>query len=234
MTQSDQSTFSYIDGYCERKHDPSPMAEPLNLFTNLAFVIGALMVFKAMKAYNMLTPRNWDITLLTVILAAIGFGSAAFHSVPNALTLNMDVLPITLFIHLYVISFFIRVIGLKPISAILVVLLFFGAELFFENTFSRNTLNGTIMYIPTYLMMLVMVLLLGFIKQNPLYLHLINTAVIWTFSLAFRTVDMQICTHTQYIGTHFIWHLLNAIVLYRMLMLLIMDRVIRRNSVQAV
>jgi hypothetical protein len=80
-------------------------------------------------------------------------------------------------------------------------------------------------------MLIIMVLVLGFVKQNQLYLHLINTAVIWTFSLAFRTMDIQICSYTHNIGTHFLWHLLNAIVLYRMLVLVIQDKLARQSHV---
>jgi hypothetical protein len=86
------------------------------------------------------------------------------------------------------------------------------------------------MYVPTYLMLVIMILLMGFVKQNPLYLHLINTMVIWTFSLAFRTMDLPICLYTHHLGTHFMWHLLNAIVLYRMLVLIIMDRLAKKND----
>ncbi len=142
----------------------------------------------------------------------------------------MDVLPITVFIHLYIISFFKRVIALNIVISILVMAAFVGVGVFFQYYFPPDTLNGTIMYVPTYLMLIIMIFLLVFVKQSPLYLHLINTAVIWTFSLAFRTMDMQICSHTHQIGTHFLWQLLNAIVLYRMLTLVIVDKMAKQNN----
>jgi hypothetical protein len=230
MAEQQQTTLSYIDGYCERNSKPDVMAEPLNLITNLAFVIGAIMIFKLLVRYKLIILKNWDIILLTITLAVIGFGSAAFHSYPDGTTLLLDVLPIAVFIHLYLISFSARVVGLKPIFAIIVLIAFIGLGIFFENNFSRDTLNGTIMYVPTYLSLIIMVLVLCFVKQSPLYIHLINTAVIWTFSLAFRTIDMQLCSYTNQIGTHFMWHLLNAIVLYRLLALLIADKLSRQNA----
>jgi hypothetical protein len=225
-----QTVVSYIDGYCERQSKPDVMAEPLNLITNLAFIIGAILAFRMMLAYKQLIARNFDLIILNITLFSIGLGSAAFHSYPSGTTLLMDVIPITIFIHLYIVCFFKRVIGLNLFSSILVLIAFIGVGVLFQLNISPDTLNGTIMYVPTYLMMIVMILLMGFVKQNPLYIHLINTAVIWTFSLAFRTMDTQICMYTNHIGTHFLWHVLNGIVLYRMLSLVIMHKVSQQNS----
>ena len=35
-------------------------------------------------------------------------------------------------------------------------------------------------------------------------------------ALTFRTVDLSVCSYIP-MGTHFLWHLLNALVLYRLL-----------------
>ncbi len=231
VQDTQQTTLNYIDGYCERASKPDVMAEPLNLITNIAFVIGAILVLKTLMFYKQLIRANFDIIFLTIVLATIGLGSAAFHSYPNGKTLLMDIIPITIFIHVYLLSFFKRVAGFNLIFCFITLAAFIGVGILFQNNFSPDTLNGTIMYVPTYLMLVLMILVMVFGKQNPLYIHLINTAVIWTFSLAFRTMDVQICSHTQGIGTHFLWHLLNAVVLYRMLVLLVMDKVIKvRNN----
>ena len=229
ITEQPQTTSSEISIYCERNSKPDFMAEPLNLITNIAFVIGAIMVFKMLKFYKLISAKNWDIILLTAILATIGFGSGSFHSMPSTLTQTLDVIPIEAFIFIYLAVFFVRVIGVKPIFTVFILGAFLGVTILFGKNFSASTLNGTIMYVPTYLMLIVMVLIMGFVKQNPLYLHLINTAVIWTFSLAFRTMDMQICSYTHNIGTHFMWHILNAVVLYRMLVLVVMDKLAKQN-----
>lgn len=206
------------------------MAEPLNLITNIAFIIGAILVFRMLKFYKQLTLKNLDIIILNALLFIIGLGSAAFHSIPNGLTVKLDVIPIEAFIFIYLAVFYIRVIQVPKIMALLILVAFIGVTIFFGKTFNPGTLNGTIMYVPTYLMIIIMILLMVFVKQNPLYLHLINTTVIWTFSLAFRTMDMQICSYSHQIGTHFLWHLLNAIVLYRMLVLVVVDKLSRQND----
>lgn len=224
VATENQTVATFIDGYCERNHQPDVLAEPLNLLTNIAFIIAAVMAFKSLKFFKLINAKCWDIVLLSVLLAIIGFGSAAFHSYPNKKTVLMDVIPIAIFMHLYLFMFFKRVVGLNFLLSTTVLLSFIATGFVFQKTISPDTLNGTIMYVPAYSFLIIMVLILCFVKQSPLYLHLINTAVIWTFSLAFRTMDMQICTHTHYIGTHFLWHLLNAIVLYRLVILVIIDK----------
>ena len=42
------------------------------------------------------------------------------------------------------------------------------------------------------------------------------TAGIFLVSLTFRTVDVASCARLP-LGTHFLWHVLNAVVLYRLL-----------------
>lgn len=44
--------------------------------------------------------------------------------------------------------------------------------------------------------------------------------MVFTASLFFRTVDMAFCSFIP-LGTHFLWHCLNAYLLYRLLGLLI-------------
>jgi hypothetical protein len=44
--------------------------------------------------------------------------------------------------------------------------------------------------------------------------------LVWTGSLIFRTIDRDICAQFPW-GTHFLWHTLNAWVLYRLLRVLI-------------
>lgn len=228
-TSESQNVTTYIDGYCERNNQPDFLAEPLNFVTNIFFIIGAILAFRFLQKNKQLILKNWDIIILTIILALIGFGSGAFHSIPNKTTLLMDVIPIGIFMHLYIVVFFKRVVGFNLVLSLIVLAAFVGLGIFFQNTFSPDTLNGTIMYVPAYATLILMVLILCFVKRSPLYLHLIYTAVIWTFSLAFRTMDIDICTHTNHIGTHFLWHTLNAIVLYRLIILLIKDKLTKTS-----
>lgn len=221
---AEQNTFNYINYYCERGSNPAFFAEPLNYLTNAAFMIAMVYIFSALKKNNLLKLRSLDVIILAIILGVIGIGSAAFHSVPNQRTLLMDVIPIAIFIHLYIPVFFSRVIGLRVWQSVLVLFLFIGAGMLADKTFDPSTLNGTIMYVPTYAMLLIMSLIIFFTKKTGAK-YLLTTTFIWTFSLIFRTFDSKLCEATDHIGTHFMWHLINAVVLYRCLKLVVLSKI---------
>ena len=62
--------------------------------------------------------------------------------------------------------------------------------------------------------------------------YLTTTAIIWTFSLTFRTIDMQVCDYTHQLGTHFMWHILNAVVLYRLVELIILNKIQQQEAAE--
>jgi len=194
--------------------------EPVNVITNIFFIVAGLMAIKKMKILGNLKPQNFDIILLSIIMMSIGIGSAFYHFKPNALTLNLDVLPIALFIHIFLISVLLRVFKTSILNTLVLFILFVGAGVASEIYFDRGILNGTIMYIPTYITLLLILLAL---KRNKdwEYDSLLVTTFIWTASLIFRTIDAEACVQTHGIGTHAIWHILNAVVLYRLVSILI-------------
>lgn len=215
------SILTYLDKYCERAGEAGMFAEPLNLFTNLFFIAAAALAGRAL----MLTSgqgRRMDLWLLTAIMLLIGSGSGLWHLVPTRTTLLMDVIPITLFINLYIISSFRRLFCLSwPVVAAwwgLYTLVGLAAQ----KILPPDLLNGSIMYMPTYMALLVMTITLAARKHmaaRPFALSLI----VWTASLALRTIDMELCSLIS-AGTHFLWHTLNAWVLWRLLMVLVLVR----------
>lgn len=88
---------------------------------------------------------------------------------------------------------------------------------------SQNSIsNGTVMYLPTYAAMVA--LTFGLTRRDVRMgrvFALVTT--VWTLSLIARTVDLELCASLA-IGTHFLWHTLNAWVLWRLLMLLVRGR----------
>jgi hypothetical protein len=214
MENSEQNTLNYIDFYCERGNEAGFFAEPLNLITNGFFIVLGILALISLKKANKLNYKYSDIILLCLTITIIGFGSGAYHAMPNKKTLLLDVLPIAVFIHLYIPVFFVRLASFKVWQAILILFAFIYAGILAEKTFDPDMLNGTIMYVPTYFMFLLLALVL-FLKNNQNYKYVLLTIFIWTFSLIFRTFDAKICHLTYNFGTHFLWHTLNSIVLYR-------------------
>jgi hypothetical protein len=62
---------------------------------------------------------------------------------------------------------------------------------------------------------------LGF-RRHPAARYLLGAGSVFFVSMAFRTVDLEICALTHLagraLGTHFLWHLLNATTLYLLLL----------------
>lgn len=225
-TSAVDSTFSYIDAYCERINFN---AEPLNVITNLAFIIAGVILLKKLFSTSQIKLRNFDLIFLSLTIIVIGFGSAAYHYRPNEFTLNLDVLPIAVYIHVFLLSLLFRVFNLNILKALFFFFIFIGAGIISEIYLDREILNGTIMYIPTYIA-LILIIVAFKVQKYSQYKYTFNTAIIWTFSLVFRTIDMESCDLTFGLGTHTLWHILNAIVLYRLVMVLLAGKLHNKDS----
>jgi hypothetical protein len=215
-----ESTFSFLDQYCERAGQVGLFAEPVNALTNLAFIIAAFLAWRYWRrsdeSYAM---HSIDILLLILLLALIGIGSGAWHVFADTHTLLMDVIPIVLFMNVFLVAAAIRILGLRWWGALLLFGLFQGLNVASEMFLPRELLNGTIMYIPAYALLFGIVAR-ATITRNAARNLLGYGLIVWTFSLLFRTIDHEICDIFPW-GTHFLWHVLNAVVLYLLLRALI-------------
>jgi Ceramidase len=193
-----------VDGYCERL-GPGYWAEPVNAVTNLAFLVAALLMWR----------RSAGLTLaraMCLVLAAIGLGSYLFHTHANRLTAAMDVTPILVFILLYLYAAtrdFLLFRGWWPWVA--VVAFFPFAALTVPVFAAILPLGSSAGYAP------VPVLILGYAaalwRRSPETAKgMAIGAVILMVSLTFRTVDEPLCVRVP-LGTHFLWHILNAVML---------------------
>lgn len=209
--------ISFLDSYCERAGDASLLAEPINAVTNIAFMVAALMAAKYLQG---ISPRRApDAYLLCIILFLIGIGSGLWHLTPSPTTVILDVFPIIAFINLYLAAFLWRgfrwswwcvALGMGTLQVMNVL-----ATLWFD----PNTLHGTIMYLPTYLMLVALVVY-AHQRRDWFARPLRNITALWTASLVFRTIDLPVCSFIPF-GTHFLWHSINALVLYQLLIILI-------------
>lgn len=195
-----------IDLYCERLA-PGIWAEPLNAVSNLAFFIAG---FALLRLYKKLEPKNIFGLALIVLLFAIALGSSLFHTLATPWALQADVIPILLFQLVLLAGYARSVVGL---AWYWVITLLFGFLVFGAGIGVLGLpLNGSDGYLaPLIFLFGLGVYHLGHVKAEPALL--IICALIFGVSLAFRTMDIAIC-HSFPLGTHFIWHMLNGIVLY--------------------
>ena len=77
----------------------------------------------------------------------------------------------------------------------------------------REVLNGSTGYFPALGALLIFGLLL---RDSPQGRAMLTGAGIFVASLALRIVDLDICDAFP-LGTHFLWHVLNAVLLYILL-----------------
>ena len=134
----------------------------------------------------------------------------------------MDVIPITLFIHIYLLSVLRQLLGCDWTKTISLWLNYLLAGIIAQMVLPPDMFNGTIMYIPTYI---TLILLAWAVRARDAQAGrvLFQMVLLWTISLVFRTIDRDICAQFAF-GTHFLWHTLNAWMLYRLLMLLVRRR----------
>lgn len=201
-----------IDLYCERTA-PGAWNEPLNLLSNLAFAIAGAMAWRLWRRRPDLGWRNGaDLLVLVGLLFAIGAGSAWWHAAPTRHSLLADVLPILLFIHLYLLVFLRRVARLHWCVTLTVFALFVAANVATRRVFPPDLLNGSIFYAPAWLALVALTILLA-ARRHPEARRFEAAAALFTVSLLLRTTDAAACEALP-VGTHFLWHLLNGAVLY--------------------
>jgi Ceramidase len=225
MTWSEQ-----VFRYCERGQDPGFWAEPLNAITNAAFLLAALA---AAVEFQKADPRDRDFATaaLIALVCVIGAGSFMFHTMATRWAGLADTLPIVTFMLGYL-GYALRVyLGLGWLWTALGVLGFFGVLRYADTIPCRPgllsvveasgpCLNGTVGYLPAFLAMLGIGATLA-LQRHPAARSLLGAAGVFLVSMGFRTVDLEICALTRIggraLGTHFLWHLLNATTLYILL-----------------
>lgn len=223
MATATASTLDYLDSYCERAGDAALWAEPVNALTNLFFIwFGVVAMRHLLRAQNTPWRRVADLWALALSMVAIGIGSGLWHTYATQHTMLADVIPIGIFINIYIFSLFIRLAQWRWWQAALVWAGFQAMSAASEIYLPREMLNGSVMYLPTLLLLAAAVAVL-YARRRSSWRELGYVALLFVASLLFRTMDISVCD-TFPMGTHFIWHMVNAVVLYRLIMLLLRTR----------
>ena len=208
-----------VDGYCERI-GPDFWAEPLNAVTNLAFLLAAYALRRHLATVETISgTRDPQSSVLIVILWAIGLGSLAFHTFATIWAGIADTLPIIILILTYVYLALRRFFNLPIFAALLGPLALIGlAVLFGRAGFAGGA------YLPALIGMLVLLVAAAVRGQNEVSYGLAVSSLVFGVSLGLRTLDEPMCTQII-IGTHWAWHVLNALTLYLVIKLHIDHRV---------
>jgi hypothetical protein len=208
--------FRAVNGYCERT-DASYWSEPLNAVSNAAFLIAAALCWR-------ITNRDPGARLLVVILAAIGVGSYLFHTHAQVWAMMADVLPIQAFILVYIYLATVRFFAAPPWAGLAAAVAFVPLSSLVAAGIRAlfGPLNGSVGYMPVVLLILAYALALA--RRAPATARgMAIGAAILALSLTFRTIDEAVCARVP-LGTHFLWHLLNGVMLGWMILVLVRHR----------
>jgi len=209
--------------YCERAGEPGLWVEPLNLVTNLAFLLGAAAALRVFLRQSNIDPRR-DLDLLALILVffAIGIGSSLWHSFASRWAELLDVIPILIFIHGFLLLHLLRVLRLSAVAVVVALLVYEAVNLVVAWNVPPELFNGALYYAPTWAFLLLLGLDLRR-RGDTLARAYLAGWLLLTGSLFFRALDQYVCEALP-IGTHFLWHLLNGLLLYLLLSALVRQR----------
>lgn len=208
--------FRAVNNYCERT-DATFWSEPLNALSNAAFLIAAAFCWRP-------TAGDPGGRLLVVILGAIGIGSFLFHTYARIWAMVADVVPIQLFILVALYLATVRFFAAPAWAGLVAVAAFVPVSLALSRAIAGlfGPLNGSVGYMPVVLLLAGFALAL--LRRAPrTAAGLGAVAGLLSVSLAFRTINSTICGALP-VGTHFLWHILNACLLALMIRLVTAHR----------
>ncbi|SMX43973.1 ceramidase domain-containing protein [Maliponia aquimaris] len=206
-----------VDLYCERL-SPGFWAEPVNALSNLSFVVAALWGALTARRLGVSHPVAW---LLIVMTGLIGAGSFLFHTFANGWSELADTLPIWSFVAVFVIAA-MRYIGgmaarrvarvaLVVVAAAVLTLVFLASgEGASTAQATPDPLNGSGQYAPALVALIVFAILTRR-RGHPAAPWVLAATGVFLLSLVFRTLDSDLCEALP-LGTHFLWHLLNGLM----------------------
>jgi hypothetical protein len=218
--------------YCERGSDAAFWAEPLNAVSNAAFVIAAIVAAVELARSPKREGGSLAEAALVAMVFVIGIGSFLFHTFATRWSAYADTVPIGIFMLAYLVYALRRFAGLAWITVLLCLGAFVASLriagsikcgpglLSVTEAAQGPCLNGTMGYMPAVLSLAGVAAVLA-ILRHPAWRALALAAAIFLVSMTLRTVDLEICSLTEIagrrLGTHFLWHTLNGLMLYVLL-----------------
>lgn len=200
--------FAQFDGYCERT-DFAYWSEPINAVTNAAFIIAALVMARR-------TRGDLPSLLLCLILFAIGTGSYLFHTHATAWAAVSDVAPIGLFILTYLFLVNLHILRLPLLVALIATAAYLPyAALLVPILDAVSFIGISNFYWTVPLLLLAYAMGLRGRKPQVARGFLIGAGLL-AVSITLRSLDEILCPALP-IGTHFLWHCLNAVMLAYMI-----------------
>lgn len=202
-----------LDFYCERT-SLGFWSEPVNAITNAGFVLAGVLGLLKFR-------QNKSIWLLVLSLLSVftGIGSFLFHTHANRWSHLADIIPIGIFMSTFVAFVARRLFSQSIFRTTLMSLFFILLSVVIEIYQPRHLLNGSLGYSHALLLLIILTFK---VPNDPLKKMFLHATLTFFISLVFRTIDNNVC-HIFSLGTHYLWHLLNAKLIYIILNIVIWD-----------
>ncbi|MGK3200101.1 hypothetical protein [Amycolatopsis sp. MEPSY49] len=185
----------YVDGYCERV-GPGLWGEPLNDLSNLAFLVAAVLVWR-------LAAGDRIGRLLAALIGLVFVASGVFHLVATRWAGAADSGAILVFVLVYAVVF-VREYWSRRWAWVAV-------PGFLALTVGTALLGGGL-YLAPLIGLFAFAAVLA-VQRDTAWTHFAVAGAVFALSLSLRTLDRDVCAYVP-VGTHFLWHLLNGLVLY--------------------
>lgn len=201
--------------YCERGISHAFLAEPINAFTNLAYLVAGFLGYQLLKKKKI---KDKQLLVLPWMLSIVGLGSFIYHTERNSVTLLFDALPIYIFI-LYALFLILKQLFQSKFKSFVVLLIFVTVEIALSIYIPKEFLNGSVFHI-TSIIFISLISIFAIRKYGKVVLKpLISIICLYAAAIVFRSVDIAICPFIP-IGTHFLWHILVAFTGYQAIIFL--------------
>jgi hypothetical protein len=201
--------WTRIDLYCERIV-PSFWAEPLNALTNLAFLVAAVAI--ARRAPRGQGALGWDAVTFAALAALVGSGSFVFHTFATVWGRWLDLAFIAAFVYVLLARCLVRIAGFGWRGALAGVVLYWLFERGALAVIPPGMLGGSALYLPPALALAAFAWYAR-TRAHPAAPRLAAAVGVFAVAIVVRTADTPLCRAWP-AGTHFVWHLLTAWVLY--------------------
>jgi hypothetical protein len=199
-----------VQNYCERTSTALD-AEPVNSVTNAAFLVAAWVAWRLQLRHPELGAAGL-VRALIYCTALVGFGSFLFHTIATRWAEWGDVLPILAFMLLFLWASLTCFFGWRPWTKLGALTLFFGSTFTLEAVIPSEFLHGGALYAPALLTLIAIDAALSR-RQPTAGRAMFGATGVFLVSITARTLDMPVC-QTFPLGTHFLWHILNAVLFY--------------------
>lgn len=227
--------FTLIDLYCERTA-AGFWNEPINALSNIAFVVVAVLAWRSMSERS--HSDIWEKCVI-VLAGLIGIGSFLFHTLANGVAEYADIIPIWSFVASYTLLAIYRSTEQNTRKTLRIAGIALGISLVINSFTSQNVItqdtdqtplfNGSLQYAPAFIALAVFSILSRY-RKHPVSSYVMAATGIFGVALFFRSIDMTTCNFTRGLGTHFLWHLCNAVMIGMLLRGMILEMPPKQNT----